>query len=312
MCRFKVFLWIQVLLLCASCGKSSKASRAESVEANASVVAENQKDSADERADSRAVSMLKEFYSIALGPGMRTGEELQRDNAKYFTKAMRDKIRRMTWDSDANPVIRAQDVPQDSCETLRIEPLGCDWYMVRYVFGKGTPYEEATEIPVKVVEEDGACRIGYITPESLGQAHNDSLWYSGDAFPEVDRAEPLAFVKSFYDLYTLKHSTLSDDLLRELSTIRTEYLTSAALSRFDKMEELSRGDGYPEYDALIGRHDFEYPYRNDVWVRPTDEANTFQVGVTGDTILIHVVKREGKCYIDGIDNKEFDSFLPVE
>lgn len=100
--------------------------------------------------------------------------------------------------------------------------------------------------------------------------------------------------------------------MQELAVIRAEYLTPNALFRFNKMEELSRNDGYPEYDALIGRHDFEFPYRNNVWVHPTDKPDAFQVGVTGDTILINVVKQEDEYYINDIYNKEFESFLPIE
>lgn len=311
MYKFRLFLWIQILQVCVSCGRGHKVNKAEEVEksASAAVVSTQElfqqagKDSADEAMDSKAVSMLKEFYSMELSPGMRTEEELQREYACYFTKAMRDRIWRMTWDTGVNQVIRAQDVPQDSCETLRIDPWGHGWYRVRYTCGRGTPYEEVKEIPVKVVEEGDVCRIAYITPESLGQAHHDSLWYSGDTFPAIDRTAPLAFVKSFYDLYTLKHSTLSDDWLQELAAIRSECLTPHAQSRFKEREEQVRGDGYPEYDALIGRHDFEYPYRKEVWVHPTEGQREFQVGITGDTILVKVVEQEGKYYIDDIEGE---------
>lgn len=320
MYKFEVLVCIQLLLICVSCGKNNKTDKSDiSIKKNTPVVVENQKElfqqsskSTVENIDSEAVSILKEFYAIELKSIIRKKEELKKNYAKYFTKAMRSKIWRMTWDAGTNMIIRAQDVPEDSCETLKIEPLGNSWYMVHYAYSRGTPYEGTKEIPVKVVKEDGEYRVGYITPESLGQQFGDSLWYSGGTFPKVDRNDPLDFVKSFYDLYTLNHSILSDNLLQELAAVRAEYLTPNALSRFNKMEELSSNDGYPEYDALIGRHDFEYPYRNDVWVHPTDKPDAFQVGVTGDTILINVVKQEDKYYINDIYNKEFESFLPIE
>lgn len=262
--------------------------------------------------DTAEIKMLKEFYSAELAPRLRKRDELQKHYDNYFSKAMRGRIWRMLWDADASMVIRAQDVPVDSCETLKIDPLGNSWYRVSYTSGRGTDYEKSISIPVKVVKEDGKYCVGYITPEALGGQYGDSLWYSGTEFPEVDRTEPLAFVKSFYDLYTLKHSTLSEHLLQELAAIRSDYLTPKALSCFNRMEQLSSNDGYPEYDVLIGRHDFEYPWRSSVSVNPTDQPDVFQVSVLDDSIRINVTEQEGKYYIDDIYNKECESFLPVE
>lgn len=257
--------------------------------------------------DTAEIKMLKEFYSASLSESPHPGLD-----TRYLTRAMQQKVKRMSQDADASMVIRAQDVPVDSCETLKIDPLGNSWYRVSYTSGRGTDYEESISIPVKVVKEDGKYCVGYITPEALGGQYGDSLWYSGTEFPEVDRTEPLAFVKSFYDLYTLKHSTLSEHLLQELAAIRSDYLTPKALSCFNRMEQLSSNDGYPEYDVLIGRHDFEYPWCSSVSVNPTDQPDVFQVSVLDDSIRINVTEQEGKYYIDDIYNKECESFLPVE
>ena len=47
--------------------------------------------------------------------------------------------------------------------------------MVNITYSRGTPYERKAEIPVKVVQDNGEYKIGYITPEYLGQAYGDSL-----------------------------------------------------------------------------------------------------------------------------------------
>ena len=305
----KIYHVLPLLLLVVACGGQKQREVKENVSWESAVTpqavaSESVVSEADEAAE---IKMLREFYSASLSESAHPGLD-----ARYLTRAMQQKVRRMTWDAGASMVIRAQDVPADSCETLKIEPLGNSWYRVSYTSGRGTDYEKSISIPVKVMKEDGEYRVGYITPDALGQQYGDSLWYSGTEFPTVDRSEPLAFVKSFYDLYTLKHSTLSDRLLQELAAIRADYLTPKALSCFNRMEQLSRDDGYPEYDALIGRHDFEYPWRSSVRVNPTGQPEVFQVSVLSDTIRINVTEQGGKYYIDDIYNKECDFLQPVE
>lgn len=257
--------------------------------------------------DSTEVAMLREFYCTCLSSHFHGNEQFY---AKYMTEAMQEKVWRMSAEVDANAIIRAQDVPEDSCATLEIKPLENHWYMVSYIFGKDGPYEEKHTIPVKVVQENGRYRIGYITPYSQELAYGDSLWYSEDTVPLVERSEPLSFVKSFYDLYTAKYSSLLPNLQQELAAIRGEYLTPKAREQFAKAEAFNRADGGGKgYDLLIGRFDFLNQWRSVLKVEPTDEKGIYCAKYYSTSILVEVIEKEGKYYINGIYNKDSEDFV---
>lgn len=265
-------------------------------------------------ANSKAVAMLKKFYSGYLSPSSRR-EQILKLHTEYMTEAMQNKIWRMGANTDINAVIRAQDVPEDSCETLKIKELGNDWYMVKYTFGKGGEYEQQYNIPVKVVKENDRCLIAYITPQYEGQMYGDSLWCHASTFPTVDHSEPFAFVKSFYELYTAKYGCLIPNLQQELAALRTENLTSKAQELFNKAEESNRLDGYKEYDLLIRGFDFEYLWRSSLKVRPLDKVNTYRVGYKTPQyaemreVTVEVIKKDGKYYINDIQNEDSKYFL---
>ena len=261
--------------------------------------------------NSEEVAMLTGLYRACLSPELGNTTSLY---AKFLTKAMQEKVWRMSYDSDINPVIRAQDIPEDSCETLKIEPLEDSWYMVSYIMGKGTEYEDKVAIPVKVVREDGEYRVGYIVPYYLGQTYGDNLWYSGDTYPAVDRSEPFAFVKSFYALYMAKSGSLFPGLSRSLAEVRAEYLTPKALKQFAEAEKSYLLDGYEGYDLLLHGFNFEYSCSSSLKVVPLEGKEAYSVSYeipgreSPETLRVEVVKQEGKYYIDGIYDKENGHF----
>lgn len=300
-----VILLLLLQLTLFSCGRKSK----EKTDAqkvmidNLSEVVETSVAITD---DSTEVAMLREFYSACLSSHFHGNEQFY---AKYMTEAIQEKVWRMSAEVGANAIIRAQDVPEDSCATLEIKPLENSWYMVSYIFGKGGPYEEKCNIPVKVVQENGRYRIGYITPYSQGLAYGDSLWYSEDTFPSVERSEPLAFVKSFYDLYTAKYSSLLPNLQQELATIRAEYLTPKAQEQFAKAEAFNREDcGSKGYDLLIGRFDFLNQWRSALKFDPTDKKDIYRVSYYSTPIWVEVIEKDGKYYINSINTEDSEPF----
>lgn len=294
-----LLLLLQMTML--SCGRKSK-EKIVSQKVMVDNLPEVVETPVDVTEDSAEVAMLREFYSACLSPHFRGNEQFY---AKYMTEAIQEKVWRMSAEVDANAIIRAQDVPEDSCATLEINPLENSWYMVSYIFGKGGPYEEKCNIPVKVVQENGRYRIGYITPYCQKQAYGDSLWYSKDTFPSVERSEPLAFVKSFYDLYTAKYSSLLPNLQQELATIRAEYLTPKAQEQFAKAEAFNRVDcGGEGYDLLIGRFDFLNQWRSAIKVNPTDKKGIYCMNYYSTPIWVEVVEKEGKYFINSIYNED--------
>lgn len=300
-----VILLLLVQMTIFSCGRNSKEKTVSQkiVVDNLSEISEMPVTTIE---DSTEVAMLREFYCACLSSHFKTNGQFY---AKYMTEAMLEKVQRMNAEVDANSIIRAQDVPEDSCATLEIKPLENNWYMVSYFSGKGGPYEEKHDIPVKVIQENGRCQIGYITPYSQEQAYGDSLWYSKDVFPTVDRSTPLAFIKSFYDLYTAKYGSLLPDLQQELAAIRMEYLTSKARKQFAKAEEFSLADcGGKGYDLLIGRFDFLNQWRSALKVTLTDKEDTYCVCYFSTSIWVEVIEKEGKYYIDSIYNEDSEHF----
>lgn len=280
-----------------------------------SINLQREKDNTNPAEECEGIALLKKFYSIYLsGTSMNHSETLQL-HAEYMTEAMQNKILRMTANTDINAVLRAQDVPEDSCATLEVKDLGNDWYMVGYTFGKGGEYEKQYNIPVKVVKENGRCLIAYITPLYEGQIYGDSLWCHTDTFPAVDRTEPLAFVKNFYELYTAKYGCLIPNLQQELASIRRENLTPKALEQFAKAEESNRLDGYNEYDLLIKGFDFEYLWRPSLKITPADKANTYRMSYEipqyskTNEVTVEVIEKDGKYYIDDIQNEDSKYFL---
>ena len=315
-----VFLFLQVVWL-ASCGSKSPKGKELSTPGagNASAPAaqtvvekdvESQadfapEDSLDRQQATEGMTMLYEFYKAYLS-NETDRAKMYKLHEVFMTKAMQDKIMRMTWNANTNAVIRAQDIPEDSCESLRIEPLGNDWYMVNITCSRGTPYESKAEIPVKVVQDNGEYKIGYITPEYLGKAYGDSLLCQTSTLPTVDRSEPVAFIESFYDLYITKYGSLLD-LQTELAALRKEYLTPRARQQFDRAEEYNRGDGFPEYDLLIAAFDIEYIRHSSIRATPAETPDTYYINV-GDSTRVEVAKIDGKYCIDGIYNRYSDSY----
>lgn len=74
--------------------------------------------------------------------------------------------------TDADPIIRAQDVCRHAINSLSVEALGEDWYMVRYKWDNESDY---IEIPLKAVGSDLGLKITFITPEWLGSKYGDQL-----------------------------------------------------------------------------------------------------------------------------------------
>ncbi len=304
-----------ILLFLSSCGGVDKGKETVSYEEKTACtkdIQDSQKQTSETTAavtDSEAIKMLKEFYSACLSHSSPIDSD---SYGKYLTKAMQERVWKMGCDYDMDPIIRAQDVPEDSCESLKIEALDNDWYMVSY---EQTFEDKSTHnrIPVKVVREDGELRIGYIVPDYLGQTYGDSLWYSADTFPTVDRSRPLDFVRSFYEFYMAKSGSLSVGLSQELATVRTEYLTDKALKQFSEAEEHYLQDGCDGYDLLLNKFNFEYPCHSSLKVTPLKGESAYYVSYrqpygSTDTLRIEVVKQEGKYYIDGIYDRGSEHF----
>ena len=96
---------------------------------------------------------------------------------EYLSEELLEKIPRMIRSTNIDPVVRAQDMNLDAIETLNINFLTDNWYMVSYYWNK-KENSTLTEIPVKAENINGNCKITYITPIWNETQYGDNILYS--------------------------------------------------------------------------------------------------------------------------------------
>lgn len=109
-----------------------------------------------------------EYLNDMLHGGNRRGDTLLRE---MLTPECYEWFYREVEATDANPLLRAQDTTEDVLATLTVEPLGGDWYMVRYRWWRTDTRQ--IEIPLKAQRIDGRWRIVRITPIDGGNRYGD-------------------------------------------------------------------------------------------------------------------------------------------
>lgn len=258
---------------------------------------------ADTISKQEAVAMVKDFYhaymtNVATADLSNLHITEKRLEEKYFTKRLIEKNRRMVSSTGADPVIRAQDFMESIIPSLDVEYLGDGWCMVSYIAG------EKIKIPLKVIRSNGQIMIDYITPVWNDDAYGDSILCDHLKTLEIDFSNPLSFLKSFYDIYTLKYGSMPVDLTDQLAKLRAEYLTANALDQFEHAFTEQELDGWIGYDLLIDNFDFDCMQRSSVKITQLTD-NTYQMSYTIDDsvypINLKVVKKDNRYWIDSIE-----------
>lgn len=90
----------------------------------------------------------------------------------HMSPELISKLAEYTVQTDADAIIRAQDVCGYCISSLTIEHLENEWYMVRYRWDADSEY---IEIPLKACSCDSSLKIVYITPSWLGSQYGDNL-----------------------------------------------------------------------------------------------------------------------------------------
>ncbi len=101
---------------------------------------------------------VHEFYFVYMRNFLKG-----KDNSDLCRTHMSDELisqlRERTVATGADAVIHAQDMNDDAIETLKVEPVGDDWYLVKYFWNRNKP-ESVTTIRVKAVRDEiGVCKI---------------------------------------------------------------------------------------------------------------------------------------------------------
>ncbi len=267
----------------------------------------------DTIAEKEAIRTIMQFYkgytnSFLLGSSSAKGHLKK----KFLTKSLIDKVDRMAAETDADPIIRAQDFSKEAIETLKAKSLGHSWYMVSYTARKEN---DSTEIPVRISTIKGKYMIDYITPDWNGSLYGDHLLCANPITNDIDTCEPLSFLKSFYEAYTMQYCSMSENMSAQLHALRRKHLTLNALKQFDVAEEEHKADGQPGYDVLIDGFDFDYLWRPSIKISKLDK-NNYQVHCTKRgkccSIILKISKRGGRYQIsDIVTYKLSSSYLPT-
>ncbi|GHU64948.1 hypothetical protein FACS1894123_10450 [Bacteroidia bacterium] len=253
-------------------------------------------------ADQDAIREIKDFY-VAYTTNMLADNSTDPIKEKYLTKSLIAKVDRIVASIGADPVIRAQDFVEEAIETLKVEHLNKNWYMVSYFYKYGGK-TYTTNIPVRTNKTGGQFKIDYITPEWNGSLYGDSLLFDKPKQQLVDISAPLPFLKTFYATYVMEYCSLSENLTPRIKELREDYLTSDALMQFDAAVAKAKYWGSSTgYDALIDGFDFDRLWLPSLKFTKVDES-TYQMnytkGKTPCTVTLKVLK-QGKGYrINGI------------
>lgn len=247
-----------------------------------------------------AIRTIRTFYRMCISDSMP-----QKEQTKFMTEGLMEKMGRVTVSTGAVAVLRAQDTADGMLESLTVCPLQGNWYMVNYTANPGTGYERTTNIPVRVRRQGGRCMLDYITPWWHDTLYGDSLIGDSLHIPPVRMTSPQEFVRSFYDAYTMLYASMPAGLEKKLEAMRRQYLTDEGLVQFEDARNDERVDGWVGYDVLIADFDFDNLWRRTLKVIPED-SRTFLVRYSRGkdnpfTVRIKVAGTSGNYRIDGME-----------
>lgn len=261
--------------------------------------------SSDTIVEKEAIRTIMQFYK-GYTNSFLSGNSSTKDHLKkrFLTKSLIDKVDRIAAATDADPIIRAQDFSQEAIETLKVRPLGQSWYMVSYILGRKY---NSTNIPVRINKIKGKYMIDYIMPDWNGSLYGDHLLCDNTITNDIDTSEPLSFLKSFYDAYTMKYCTMSETMSAQLHALRKKYLTLDVLKQFDAAREEQKVDGRSGYDLLIDGFDFDCLWRSSIKISKLDKGN-YQVDYTKGkrccSIILKISKRGERYQISDISKNK--------
>lgn len=124
--------------------------------------------------DQEAEQMLNSFYSQYITNLIENKDEANCAlKQRYFLPEAIDQAEDMIVQSGADGILRAQDVNESMQTSLRVAPLGNQWFMVSYLWNEKS--DSKVQIPVKVSNETGKFLVKYIVPEEKGTEYGDQL-----------------------------------------------------------------------------------------------------------------------------------------
>ncbi|HMM18531.1 MAG: DUF3828 domain-containing protein [Petrimonas sp.] len=246
--------------------------------------------------------IVEDFYKAYTASLLSDPHSSRLDMEKYLTKRLIEKTERVLAATGADPIIRAQDFNETAFETLKVEPLESNWYMVSYRWNMNDGGSNKS-IPLKVALVNGNYMIDYITPEWNGPLYGDTLLCKDIPQHTVDNSNPQSMLETFFAAYTCLYGNMPEGLASQLKTLRDKHLTPKAKDLFEEAVNKHKSDGLLNYDLLIDNFDFDCLWISSMTYTALTE-NSFQVsytqGISVKVIVVTLIAFDGRYKIDTI------------
>lgn len=251
------------------------------------------------------IKLFYDLYMECIETGNRKMESDLLD--KFLTPEMQKKRGRLVDATGADPILRAQDVPQHGRETLTCRHLESDWFEVAYrTFDWGVQDTVTIRIPVRTEEDKkGKVRINYIVPEWGGSRYGDYLF---DIQPQkvTDQLDARTLVETFFKAYVYPYATMSPSLEKHLEQLRKRYCTPFLQEKYAAIKQEYLKDGETK-DPLIDYADFDIFWYPSIRIYPID-TQTFQISFDTDSakgwskeIKVKVTRQKGRFILSDIE-----------
>jgi len=258
----------------------------------------------EQNKEQEAIKTIEDFYKIYTNDKLDV--KLQ-DSLKerYLTQRMIAKVARMRYETDADPIIRAQDFTPEAMKTLVVAHLNKNWYKVSYT---STYNKESSsiEIPLRIVKIKGLYKIDYITPPWNNTAYGDGLLFDNPIRLSVDSSTPLSLLKTFYACYIMEYCSMPEDLSQRLKELRAKHCSAKSLEQFEIAAQEEEKDGRKGYDKFINGFDFDRLWLSSLIYKHL-RGNKYQVCYKGNgkavIIELSIIKKGGTYLINNINTK---------
>ncbi|MFI3268032.1 MAG: hypothetical protein R3Y51_04860 [Rikenellaceae bacterium] len=246
-------------------------------------------------------AFYKQYITLILSSDYKDAKALLSTN---LTEEAMQKAHRGAISSNANQIVRAQDVNETMVETVKVTHLEDDWYLVSFYWIVGDESAKI-QIPLKAKSVENKLQISYI-PHSA----NDGKY--GDKqlglplrtkISDISQQSEQGFLESFYDVYLSNYCIMSLDLYPNLKALREKYLSENAQLDFKKAENDWLIDNMEGFDLLIGDFEFDAMWYNSLKIESVDKSNykvVFNTGYYEVVICITVIKTDNSYKIDSI------------
>lgn len=230
-------------------------------------------------------------YMEAINTDDRKTEEKFLKN--LLTPEMNEKRARLTCVTDANPMIRAQDVTEYGIQSVRCKHLSGNWYEISY---RSYPQDSTIYIPLRITTDSPEkIHISYVTPEWGDRQYGDH-WFDIPEEKVIDDQDGKTFVETFYKSYAHTYIKMKQDLEQGLKHLREIYCTPVMQENYVRSRKEVELEA-PLFDPVIGNDDFDVFWYNSLQVHPTEKKECFTVNYGYTKIQVTLQCQDGKYKI---------------